>query len=260
MARFTWARAPRSPRARGLSSAATWGPLVHLTVLLPTLNEAEGIVSTLRRLPRDALQAAHFDVDVWIVDGASTDGTAERAQALGAHVIVEQRRGYGRAYKTALARVPGDVVVTADADDTYPLDQLPQLLSTFFERGLDFATINRFAKLESGSMSATNRFGNAVLSLAARMLFGVRLRDSQSGMWILNRRALERLPLESLSDGMPFSQDLKLAAFGHPHLRAAELPGRYRPRVGEAKLLRWSDGTRNLRGLLRRRRSGFGSR
>jgi hypothetical protein len=72
-------------------------------------------------------------------------------------------------------------------------------------------------------------------------------------MWILSRRALERIPLDRLSDGMAFSQELKLTAYRHPELKAAELPGRYYARVGDAKLSRWRDGLGNLWRLLRLR-------
>lgn len=210
------------------------------------------MAATLRRLPRAALEKRGWTVRVLVVDGASTDGTPEAARAGGAEVLVEPRRGYGRAYKAGFA-VAGDadVVVTADADDTYPLDQLPDLLDGFQKDRLDFATVNRFAGLEKGAMTATNRFGNGILNLAARILFGVRIRDSQSGMWILSRRALGLLPAPKFSEGMPFSQEIKLWSLRSRALRGRELPGRYYPRIGEEKLLRWRDGFGNLWRLLR---------
>lgn len=226
---------------------------VRLTILLPTLNEAEGLPRTLRRIPASALKAQGHEVQTMIVDGASNDGTPDVARSFGVLVVTEARKGYGRAYKTGLLSAQADVIVTADADDTYPVDLLPALLEEFQRQGLDFATINRLAGMSKDAMSRTNGFGNWVLSATARILYRVRLRDSQSGMWILNRRALERLPIEALSDGMAFSQQIKLQAFRDAGLRAAELPGRYYERVGEAKLSRWKDGLRNLFSLVRGR-------
>ncbi len=226
---------------------------MRLVVLLPALNEAEGIGRTLHRLPKDALATSGWELEVLVVDGASTDGTAQVAAGLGAKVLVEARRGYGRAYKSGLPHADGDVVVTADADDTYPLDELVDYLAAYQTRRLDFATVDRFAHLEKGSMSLTHRIGNRILSAAARLLFRVRLHDSQSGMWILSRQAIRSLPLQDMSDGMAFSQEIKLAAFRGGHLRAAELPGRYHPRVGQEKLVRWQDGPRNLWSLVKRR-------
>lgn len=226
---------------------------MRVTVLLPSLNEAEGIQATIRRIPLDELRREGWDAGVVVVDGASTDGTGEAAARLGAIVVVEPRPGYGRAYKTGFARAPGDYIVTADADDTYPLDGLVEILRTVRTRGLDFATLDRFAGLRSGAMSFTHRFGNRVLTLAVWALWGIRLHDSQSGMWVLSRRALDRMPFGALSDGMAFSQELKLLAFRDPDLKCVELPGAYRARVGDVKLSRWSDGPRNLFEVIRRR-------
>lgn len=226
---------------------------MRLSVVLPTLNEVEGLPRTLARLPRADLERDGFLVDVVVVDGASTDGTPEKARGLGARVLNEPRRGYGRAYKTGLRDATGDIVVTADADDTYPLDQLPALLNEFRSRALDFATVNRYQGMERGSMSRTNRFGNWALTVVARLLYSITLRDSQSGMWILGPRALARLDLERFADGMAFSQQVKLHAFRDHALRCAELPGRYYVRAGEVKLSRWRDGLGNLWQLVRGR-------
>jgi len=233
---------------------------VRVTLVLPTLNEAEGLPRTLARLPRERLRAMGHALDVLVIDGDSTDGTPSVAERLSARVIVERQRGYGRAYKTGLAAAGGDLVVTCDADDTYPLDLLPDLLERFLSGGYDFAVVDRFAGVERGAMSATNRFGNRVLSLTARLLYGVTLHDSQSGMWILTPRAIARLPIAALSDGMAFSQEIKLYALRDPELKATELPGRYYVRVGDAKLSRWRDGLRNLWRLVRGRFSMVRSR
>ncbi|HEV2106311.1 MAG TPA: glycosyltransferase family 2 protein, partial [Candidatus Eisenbacteria bacterium] len=96
----------------------------------------------------------------------------------------------------------------------------------------------------------TNRLGNGVLTLTAMLLFLRRIRDSQSGMWVFHRRVLDRIRVTS--DGMPFSQEIKLEAirrgfrFGEAHIA-------YGARVGEVKLQKWRDGWRNLAFLFRKR-------
>lgn len=221
--------------------------------MIPSLNEREGIRLTLGRIPKEALVKQGHEVEVLVVDGQSTDGTADVARELGATVLVEPRLGYGRAYKTGFERARGDVIVTGDADASYPFEDAAEFLRLMEVGGYDFVTLDRFADMVPGSMSAKHKFGNWVLSTAGRVLFGVKVRDSQSGMWLLRRRVLETLPIESFSDKMPFSEELKIRAFRHPGLRSAELPGRYLPREGEAKLSSWKDGWRNLKHLFRLR-------
>lgn len=222
-----------------------------LSLVIPALNEEAGIGAVLDEVPRDALAQAGWDVEVVVVDGESTDRTREIAKAKGARVIVEPRRGYGRAYKTGFRMAKGEVLATADADLTYPVGDLPELLALMERERLDFVTTDRFAALEEGAMRAKHRFGNWVLTTAARLLFWRNIRDSQSGMWLLRRAALDQLTLTA--DGMPFSEEIKVEAFRHPGLRCREVPIRYRVRVGEVKLDSWSDGLENLFFLLRKR-------
>ncbi|MCA1814211.1 MAG: glycosyltransferase family 2 protein [Halobacteriales archaeon] len=222
-----------------------------LSLVIPALNEEQGIGAVIDEVPRDALRKMGWDVEVLVVDGESADRTRDIATQRGARVIVEPRKGYGRAYKTGFARAKGDVIATADADLTYPVSDLPQLLELFEREKLDFLTTDRFADLEQGAMRTKHRVGNWVLSTAARVLFMRSIRDSQSGMWLLRRSALDKLVLTA--DGMPFSEEIKLEAFRHPALRSQEVPIRYRVRVGEVKLQSWDDGVENLVFLLRKR-------
>jgi dolichol-phosphate hexosyltransferase len=222
---------------------------MKVTILLPTLNEEGGIGPTLDSIDRAAFAKEGWELDVLVVDGASTDRTKEIAEAKGAKVIVEPRRGYGRAYKTGLAAATGDVIVTGDADGTYPFDQAHRFVKHLLTHGRDFLSGDRYARLEPGAMSGKHRFGNWVLSSSARVLFGLRLRDSQSGMWIIRRSALAKLDLETLADGMAFSQEIKIRAIRRLGGRFEEIPATLRPRIGEPVLSSWRDGLGNLRRL-----------
>lgn len=222
---------------------------MKVTILLPTLNEEGGIGPTLDSIDRAAFAKEGWELDVLVVDGASTDRTKEIAEARGAKVLVEPRRGYGRAYKTGLAAATGDVIVTGDADGTYPFDQAHTFVKHLLTHGRDFLSGDRYARLEPGAMSGKHRFGNWVLSSSARVLFGLRLRDSQSGMWVIRRSALAKLDLETLADGMAFSQEIKIRAIRRLGGRFEEIPATLRPRIGEPVLSSWRDGLGNLRRL-----------
>jgi hypothetical protein len=103
--------------------------------------------------------------------------------------------------------------------------------------------------MQKGAMGAKHRFGNQVLSTAMRMLFRVKVSDSQSGMWVFRKDVLPRLAITS--DGMAMSEEIKIEAFRK--CKAVEVPIRYRPRMGEVKLQSWKDGMGNLRFLLKKR-------
>jgi hypothetical protein len=215
------------------------------------MNEEEGIGEVLDEIPLAALAEMGYPAEVVVVDGESVDRTRDIASEKGARVVIEPRRGYGRAYKTGFDVALGDIVATGDADKTYPFDKLPEYLRLFEREQLDFLTGNRFGKLQPGAMSAKHKLGNWVLSTTGRVLFLVDVKDSQSGMWIFKRSILPRLRITS--DGMPMSEEIKIEAFTKPDLKSAEVPIEYRVRVGDVKLSSWKDGYRNMKFLFQKR-------
>jgi hypothetical protein len=217
---------------------------LKVTVVIPCLNEEEGIRQVLSRIP-------DFVDEVIVVDNASTDGTADVAQSMGARVIREQVRGYGRAYKTGLLAAQGDVIVTLDGDHSYPVDALSYLLEALIHSRVGFVSASRFPITDPNSMSRKNLWGNRLLSLATSLLFFRWVRDSQSGMWIFYKDALRRMEL--VSDGMAFSEEIKLEAILNPDIGFREIPIRYSNRAGEKKLRPWRDGWNNLMFLFRKR-------
>src|SRR5215470_12154775 len=104
---------------------------LRITTIIPCLNEEQGIEKVLRRMPE-------FVDEVIVVDNNSTDRTSEVAASLGAHVIREEVRGYGRSYKRGFAGASGDVVITLDGDHSYPVDAISHLLEAFLHLELDF--------------------------------------------------------------------------------------------------------------------------
>ncbi len=132
-------------------------PLV--SVIIPALNEEDGIVRTLERLPVGTLRKSGYEVEVLVVDGNSADATRDNATNNGAKVLVEHKKGYGRACRTGFTNARGDILVTADADNTYPTEMIPVLVDNIARGGYDFITTNRFHDLEDGAMSRTIRWG-----------------------------------------------------------------------------------------------------
>jgi dolichol-phosphate hexosyltransferase len=215
-----------------------------ITVIIPCLNEEQGVEQVLRRIP-------DFVDEVIVVDNGSTDRTSEVALSFGAKVIREDVRGYGRSYKTGFRGARGDVIVTLDGDHSYPPDAISYLLEAFQHLEVDFLNASRFPVRDRRAMSFKHKFGNLVLSLALSALYFRWVRDSQSGMWVFRRSILKDMILES--DGMAFSEEIKIEALRNRKIRFAEISIQYSSRLGEVKLNPWRDGFYNLYFLFRKR-------
>jgi glycosyltransferase involved in cell wall biosynthesis len=215
-----------------------------ITVIIPCLNEEQGIEQVLRRMPE-------FVDEVIVVDNASTDRTSEVAASFGAQVIREEVRGYGRSYKRGFAQARGDIIVTLDGDHSYPVDAISYLLEAFLHLEVDFLNASRFPVRDPKAMSLKHKIGNLILSLAMSVLFFKWVRDSQSGMWVFRRSILGEMNL--VADGMAFSEEIKIEAIRNPRIRFAEISILYSSRLGEIKLNPWRDGLYNLAFLVRKR-------
>lgn len=216
----------------------------RITVVIPCLNEEKGIAEVLSRMPS-------FVDEVIVVDNDSTDRTAAVARTLGANVIHEKVRGYGRAYKTGLFHAKGDIIVTLDGDHSYPVDAISYLLEVFFHSKVGFLTASRFPLKNRQAMSFKHWVGNKILSLVMSILYFRWVRDSQSGMWVFARESLASMDLRS--DGMAFSEEIKIEAIRRREVGFKEIYIDYSNRMGEIKLQPWKDGMRNLLFLFRKR-------
>lgn len=216
-----------------------------ISIVMPALEEEVGIRKTITSIPLSTLNRQGYETEIIVVDGDSKDRTREVARDMGSRVIVEKKRGYGLAYKIGLAAAKGDIIVTLDADGTYPADLIPEYVQKFISGNLDFMSINRFSQIENGAMSFSRRLGNKLLSAVIRILYSIEIKDSQSGMWIMRKSFFDNITL--YSDDMSMSEEIKIVAF--KFFRAAEVPGRYCVREGESKLNVLTHGWSNLKYL-----------
>lgn len=224
-----------------------------MSVVIPALNEELGIARVLQEVSIGSLNAMGYDVEILVVDNGSTDQTKRIARDHGVTVIVQPIRGYGNAYKAGFANASGDIIVTGDADCTYPFDALPEMLRRLEADGLDFVNTDRLSGLRDGVMSRSHRFGNWLLTAMAKFLFRSPFRDSQSGMWVFRSDILPHLQVRSA--GMPFSQEVKIRAH-RQGFKCAEISIDYRARAGQEKLNTIRDGIRNVSHLMAMRLSG----
>ena len=149
-----------------------------------------------------------------------------------------------------MPKLSGDIIVTGDADATYPFDKIHEYIQKLIDEDLDFITTDRFAELHPGSMNVKHYFGNFILASTLRILYLISLRDSQSGMWIFRKKILEKVkPLEQFDDGMPFSEEIKIEMFKNKEIKTKEIPSLLRAREGDVKIESFTDGWKNLKFL-----------
>jgi hypothetical protein len=218
-----------------------------ISVVIPCLNE-EAAVGAVVDQAWEGIEASGRSGEVIVVDNGSTDRSAEVAAEHGATVISEPHRGYGSAYLAGLARARGEYIVMGDADETYPLQDLPRFVNAL-EAGDDLVVGSRFeGHIHKDAMPWTNRWiGNPILTGLLNFLFGVRVSDAHCGMRAVRREALPKLDLHST--GMEFASEMVFKAYRRG-LAVSDLPIDYFPRTGESKLSRFGDGWRHIRFML----------
>jgi len=215
-----------------------------ISLVIPCYNEEEGLRQLLPKIP-DIVD------EVLIVDNASTDNTARVARELGARVVEEKIKGYGRAYKTGFKNATGDIIITMDGDGTYPPESITLLLYILFEEDVDFISARRWRSKSLQRKSPIRIFGNIILSFTMAALYLCYIVDSQSGMWVFKKNVLPNLKLSS--DGMALSEEIKIEAFSNKNIKTLEIPIYYGERVGTSKLNIWRDGILNLLFLFKKR-------
>lgn len=229
------------------SGAAT--SVVDVSVVLPCLNEQDSVGECVR----EALAAGEAEglrVEVIVVDNGSNDASAQVARTAGARVVTEATAGYGAALSAGIRSAHAPIVVMADADSTYPLDRLGDLVRPVMSGSADLVLGARLERATNQTMPLLHRLvGTPTLTFLVREGTGVAgLSDSQSGFRAFRRDAM--LGLRLSSTGMEFASEMLIRA-SQASMRVAEVPLGYRPRVGDSKLNTWRDGWRHLRLIVR---------
>lgn len=199
-------------------------------VVIPVINEA----SALPRVLAD-LVTVH-EGPVFVVDGGSTDGTPDIAARYGATVIVEPRRGYGRACLSGAARAiaaGAGVVVFLDGDYSDDPTELPCLLAPIASGEADMVIGARVARLRTpGAMALHQSAGNALVAGLIRLLYRVPISDP-GPFRAIRASAFQALELREMTYGWPVEAIARGVRRGY---RIVEVPVSYRPRIGASKI------------------------
>jgi glycosyltransferase involved in cell wall biosynthesis len=205
----------------------TKGEREHVGVVIPCLNEEAAIGGCVTAVLASGVG------EVIVVDGQSTDRTAERAAAAGARVVVEPTRGYGQAMLAGLAALAPTrtVVLFIDGDGSDRPDMIPAILEPIESGRADFVLGSRLSgEREPGSLSTAQIVAGRLVGLLIRLLYGVRFTD-MSPFRAIRRDVLDRLGTAERGFGWNLEMQMRAAAAG---LRIVEIPVGQRRRVGGA--------------------------
>jgi len=218
-----------------------------LSVVLPTLNEEDGVRVCIEKVKR-AVEELSVTAEV-VVSDSSTDRTPEIARELGAIVVEPEQSGYGNAYKYAFERVRGEYVAIGDADTTYDFEELPKLLERATETDADMVLGSRLGgEIKSDAMPPLHQYvGNPLLTRFLNTFYDAGVSDAHSGMRVLKADSLAALDLET--GGMEFASEMIMDA-AEKGMVIEEVPITYHERVGDATLDSFSDGWRHVKFML----------
>ena len=224
--------ASKKPGDEGAPSA----DVIRTTVVLPAYNEGAALPHVLDELG-EYLDSSY---EVLVVDDGSTDDTADVAERYPVRLIKHKSNsGKGVAIRTGISEARGENVVIMDADATYPVPAIKEMVDLLDENDL----VRGIRESEPESMPLVNRFGNWLFNKLLAISHGLEGADQLTGLYAIRRSEAERLGTEARGFDIETEIGIKAKARG---LREAEIPISYLPRVGEKKLSPWKDGLRIL--------------
>lgn len=201
-----------------------------VTIIVPAYNEAEGIGDVLDTI-MTCMLGAGLEYELIVVDDGSTDGTDAIVEAKGVRIVRHKfNRGYGASLKTGIRQSRYPIIAIIDADGTYPVDALPQLLASMAE--YDMAVGSRTG--EHVKIQPLRRPAKWFLKKLADYLSGFKIPDLNSGLRIFKRELAERF-FGIFPDGFSFTTTITLAALTNGY-RVTFLPINYYKRTGQSSI------------------------
>jgi glycosyltransferase involved in cell wall biosynthesis len=204
-------------------------PHVPVALIIPALDEEHAIGALLDGIDRTVVR------DVIVGDNGSRDGTAAVARAHGALVVRVDERGYGAACAGALSAMADDVdvVLFMDADGSDDPAEIPLLLAPLLSGQADLVIGSRaLGVVERGALTPQQRFGNWLATRLIAFLYGHRYTDL-GPFRAIRRELLDRIGMRDRRYGWTVEMQVRALQLG---ARVAEVPVRYRKRIGRSKI------------------------
>lgn len=217
-----------------------------VTAVIPARDEAPSIAGIVQRcLP--------WVAEVIVVDGHSLDATARLAEAAGARVVLDRRRGKGDAIRVARDAVRTPITVFIDADGSHAPEDIPRVVRPIVQGEADHVSASRLmggsSELHGGFDEFLRLTGSSFITACINWRFGVRLSESQNGFRAIRTDVLRQLPLiENLTT---IEQEMIIRTL-RAGLRMAEVPSHEYPRThGASHITVWRVAPRYVYSLVR---------
>ncbi|HSX42985.1 MAG TPA: glycosyltransferase family 2 protein [Candidatus Saccharimonadales bacterium] len=212
-----------------------------ITICFPCRNEGDHLKEVIARIPK-------IVDEIIVISNKSTDNTVAVAKKLGVKVIEDNRSikgiGYGFAHISGIEAATGDLIVGADGDATYPVEELEKVIDHLLDDNLDFLSCNRYPLQAGTKIPFKLRLGVWVLNTETRVLHGVKINDILSGMWVFRKSAVKKLDL-TMGD-WNLSPQIKINAARHPEIKFSEHSIAQHQRMGESHQAHYKTGFSHL--------------
>lgn len=219
-----------------------------ISFYFPCRNESDHLLDLVKRIP-------DFADEIIIISNCSTDNTVKEAKDLGLIVKEDNRHhrgiGYGYAHMSGLAIATGDIIVTADGDLSYPIEQSGRMIDYLIEKELDFISCNRYPKQPGVEIPLMLQVGVTILNWEFRILYGKKIQDILSGMWIINGKIKNQLDLSA--GDWNLSPQIKINACLSKQIKFSEYSIAQYQRSGHTKQNYWHTGINHAWWLLKNR-------
>ena len=200
-----------------------------ITVCLPCRNEANHLEQVIAKIPK-------YVDEIIVISNNSKDNTVEVAKQLGVKAYEDNRTidgiGYGFAHMTGIKNATSDIIVGADGDATYPVENIDKVIDFIIENNLDFVSCNRYPLQDGTKIPFKLKFGVWMLNTEVRLLYGVKIKDILSGMWVFKKEARDDLNLTMGEWNL--SPQIKINAAVSPNIKFAEYSIAQHQRLGES--------------------------
>lgn len=201
-----------------------------ISLYFPCRNEEKHLDKVIAKVP-------NFVDEIIVVSNKSTDKTYEKAVELGVKAYKDNRVidkiGYGFANITGIKKATGDIIVSSDGDGTYPIENLNKILDFFIANNFDFVSCRRYPVKKGVKIPFKLKLGIYILNFETRLLYGIKIKDILSGMWIINKNIKNELNLTA--GDWNLSPQIKINAFKNKKIKSGEYHIIQHLRYGETK-------------------------